>query len=337
MGDNVRILKVLCISAALCAAWGVGQPAAAACEPVGEIRFICDLVSPEDFAIVPGDEWVIASGDREGGRIQLVHVRDKTATAVFPAPGAAERLDAATYPTCPGPIDPNEGDEFRAHGLYLRASDGNIHTLYVVHHGLRESIEVFEVDTAGAKPVLTWVGCAAAPDPLSLNAVVAAPEGGFVTTSPGTNDVWEWHTDTGWERVPGSEGTTPNGLEISSDGQWLYIAGWWEEKLTRLSRGRTPVQKDVVDMGFRPDNLRMSANRSFIFAAGHGNVREPRDLPQETSNVAKVDPQTLEVRRIFQHPHIDDFGGSTTAIQIGDELWLGTYRGKMIAYLPAPE
>ena len=66
-------------------------------------------------------------------------------------------------------------------------------------------------------------------------------------------------------------------------------------------------------------------------------MREPRDLPQETSNVAKVDPQTLEVRRIFQHPHIDDFGGSTTAIQIGDELWLGTYRGKMIAYLPAPE
>ena len=73
MGDNVRILKVLCMSAALCAAWGVAQPAAAACEPVGEIRFICDLVSPEDFAIVPGDEWVIASGDREGGRIQHLH------------------------------------------------------------------------------------------------------------------------------------------------------------------------------------------------------------------------------------------------------------------------
>ena len=289
MGDKVRTLKFVCMSAAFCAAWGVAQPAAAACDPVGEIRFICDLVSPEDFAIVPGDEWVIASGDREGGRIQLVHVRDKTATAVFPAPGAAERLDAATYPTCPGPIDPNEGDEFRAHGLYLRTSDGNIHTLYVVHHGLRESIEVFEVDTAGAKPSV-----------LMGNA-------------------------------------SPLGIEVSADGQVLYIAGWAEEKLTRLSRGRTPLQKDVVPMGFRPDNLRMSADGSFIFAAGHGNVREPRDLPQETSNVAKVDPQTLEVRRIFQHPHIDDFGGSTAAIQIGDELWLGTYRGKMIAYLPAPE
>ena len=167
--------------------------------------------------------------------------------------------------------------------------------------------------------------------------MVAAPEGGFVTTSPGTGDVWEWHTDAGWERVPGSEDTTPNGIEISSDGQWLYIAGWREEKLTRLSRGRTPVQRTSCRWGSGPDNLRMSADRSFIFAAGHGNVREPRDLPQETSNVAKVDPQTLEVRRIFQHPHIDDFGGSTAAIQIGDELWLGTYRGKMIAYLPAPE
>ena len=117
----------------------------------------------------------------------------------------------------------------------------------------------------------------------------------------------------------------------------MYVAGWREEKLTRLSRGRTPVEKQVVPVGFRPDNLRMSADGSVILAAGHGNVREPRDLPRETSNVAEVDPQTLEVRRIFQHPHIDGFGGSTTAIRIGGELWLGTYRGRMIAYLPAPE
>lgn len=81
----------------------------------------------------------------------------------------------------------------------------------------------------------------------------------------------------------------------------------------------------------------MSADGSVIFAAGHGNVREPRNTAEETSNVATIDPWTLDVRRIFEHPHIDDFGSSTTAIQVGGELWLGTCRGRMVAYLPMPE
>ena len=49
------------------------EPAATACEPVGEIQFICDLISPEDLAIIPASEWLIASGNQEGGKIHLVN------------------------------------------------------------------------------------------------------------------------------------------------------------------------------------------------------------------------------------------------------------------------
>ena len=49
-----------------------------------------------------------------------------------PPAAAREPLDAAAYPTCPGPMDPDEGAAFRAH------------TVYLVHHGNRESVEVFE-------------------------------------------------------------------------------------------------------------------------------------------------------------------------------------------------
>lgn len=311
---------------------------AAPCEPVGEIQFICDLVSPEDLAVIPGSEWVIASGAREGGRIHLVSVRDKTTTVLFPTSQPNERFDTTTYPTCPGPLDLTEPDAIRAHGLYLKPGESDIHTLYVVHHGSRESVEVFDVE-AGSMPRLTWIGCAPAPEGHAFNSVVALPDGGFAATSGG---VWEWQTATGWTLIPGSEDTVPNGLEVSKDGQWLYIAGWAEEKLTRLSRAQTPVRKEVVALGFRPDNLRMSADGSVILAAGHTDkdgrsITEPREPVRETSNVATIDPETLDVRRIFEHPAIDGFVASTTAIRLGSEMWLGSYRGDRLAYLPAPE
>ena len=37
------------------------------CDPVGDVQFLCDMVSPEDIAVLPGAEWAIASGAREGG------------------------------------------------------------------------------------------------------------------------------------------------------------------------------------------------------------------------------------------------------------------------------
>ena len=82
---------------------GYAAIGATPCTPVGEVQFICGLISAEDLAIVPGSEWVIASGNREGGRLHLVNVRNKTATVLFPTSARNERLDAATYPTCPGP------------------------------------------------------------------------------------------------------------------------------------------------------------------------------------------------------------------------------------------
>jgi hypothetical protein len=311
------------------------------CNPLGDIKFICDLVSAEDLAVLPGGEWLITSGNREGGRLHLVNVRNKTATVLFPTSTKSERLDATTYPTCPGPLDLDKPDAFRAHGLYLKPGPKAVHTLYVVHHGTRESIEVFEVNAGATPPALTWIGCAPGLSIHNFNSVVALPEGGFAATNGRTNDVWQYQTATGWRRVPGSEGTAPNGLEISKDGRWLFIAGWAEEKLTRLSRSDAS-QKEVVKLGFRPDNVRLSADGSVLFAAGHTDkngqsISGPREPLRETSNVSRIDPKTMEVRKIFQHPAMDGFVASTTAIQIGDEMWLGSQRGERIAYFPAPK
>ena len=311
------------------------------CDPVGDVRFLCDMVSPEDIAVLPGAEWAIASGAREGGRLHLVNVADKSTSVLFPTPESESVLDAEAYPACPGPLDLAHPDISRLHGLYLDPGEGDTHTLLVVHHGPRESIEFFEVDAGDGPPGLTWTGCAVAPEGATLNSVVALPGGGFATTNAGIG-VWEWHADSGWEVLPESEDTAANGIEVSADGELLYIAGWAEEKLTRLSRGVTPVRKDVIQLGFRPDNLRMALDGSVIYAAGHtdrdGNsITDPREPTLETSNVAEIDPETLEFERVFVHPAMPGFISSTTAIRIGDELWLGSYRGDRLAYAPAPE
>jgi hypothetical protein len=282
----------------------------------------------------------------EKGAIHLVNVRTRTTTVLFPAASVKERLDHKTYDSCPGPIDPEEKDRFRAHGLYLRPGRHGLHTLYVVHHGNRESIEIFELDAGPNPPALTWIGCAIAPEPIGLNSVVGLPDGGFITTnfSPRTavaadrarmmagennGELWEWHTGAGWKMVPGSESAGPNGLEISDDGKLLYIGEWGKQAVVRLSRGLTPVKRDTVPVGFRVDNVRWAPDRTLL-AAGQGGT-----APSQTSNVAKVNAKSLKVQQLVSQPYGDVLTAGTVAIQIKKELWMGSVRGDRLVIFPA--
>ena len=207
---RVRMVPVSCM--AVVCLLGLARPSAAACDPEGDVKFVCGMVSPEDLAAIPQSPWVIVSSmEHEGhlGHLYVADARDHSTTVLFPTATARPRHDTATYGSCPGPATRNQ---FEPHGISLRPGSNGNHTLYVVRHGSRESIEVFQVETDGASPTLTWVGCAVAPETLGLNAVVALPDGGFAATNPRTGDVWEWHSGTGWNVVPGSEGTGPNGL-----------------------------------------------------------------------------------------------------------------------------
>jgi len=325
---------------------GTAGPRAAGCDPLGDVRFICDQVAPEDLAVVPGSEWVISSGMAANGAIRLINLRDRTTSALFPTATPKERWDKKTYGSCPGPIDPAEKERFRAHGLYLGGGRNQIHTLFVVHHGNRESIEVFEFDARAKPPTLSWVGCAVAPDPIGLNSVVGLPDGGFITTnfSPRGSDaaargrmmagekngeLWEWHPDSQWKKVPGSEEAGPNGLEISNDGKTLYVGGWGSQSVIRLSLGQSPVKRESVSVGFRVDNIRWAPDGTLL-AAGQGGI-----APSQTSNVARVDPSTLKFQELVRYPNSESFASGTVAIQVGPELWVGSVRGDRIAIFPA--
>lgn len=316
---------------------------AASCAPAGNIQFICEQEAPEDLLHLADTDWVIASSMAGNGGIRLISARDKTSTLLFPSSSAKEQLDRRTYDTCPGPPEADDKAKFITHGLALRPVRKSIYTLYAVHHGKRESIEVFQVDSRNKMPALTWIGCAIVPDPIGLNSVVPLPGGGFVATNflerganasaartkmmAGENngELWEWHTGQGWRKVPGSETAGANGIEVSKDGKWLYVAAWGSQSFVRLSRGQTPVKRDMVPLGFRVDNIRFAANGS-ILAAGQG---------QQTTNVVRIDPETLKVTELINQPNTASFGAGTVAIPIGNDLWVGSFRGDRLAIFPA--
>jgi len=316
---------------------------AASCAPAGNIQFVCGQEAPEDLLHLPGSDWVIASSLAGNGGIRLISVRDKTSTLFYPSSNAKEQLDRKTYDSCPGAPEAEDRAKFTTHGLAMRAVRNSIYILYAVHHGKRESIEVFQVDARGTTPTVTWIGCAIAPDPIGLNSVVPLPGGGFVTTNfverganasaartkmmAGENngELWEWHTGKGWSKVPGSEAAGANGVEVSKDGKWLYIAAWGSQSFLRLARGQTPVKKDTVPLGFRVDNIRFAPDGS-ILAAGQG---------QKTTHVVRVDPKTLKITELITQPNTEFFASGTVAIPIGNDLWVGSFRGDRIAIFPA--
>jgi glucose/arabinose dehydrogenase len=315
------------------------------CSPAGNVRFVCGQQAPEDLVVVPGGQWVIAGAYGGSGGIYLIRASDKASSLAYPTATARDRFDAKTYAGCPGAPDAAAKAKFQTHGLSLQTGQNSVHRLFVVLHGPRESIEVFEVDARQATPTLTWIGCAVAPDPIGLNSVRWLPDGGFIATNflprgnpagmktlqGGANngELWEWHTASGWQKVPGSESSGANGLEISEDGRQLYVAAWGSQSFFRLSRGQTPPVREEVKLGFRVDNIRWASDGS-ILAAGQGGT------PPSYSSVVKIDPKTLAVREILRHPNTPAFSNGTVAVEVGKELWVGTFRGDRLAVFPLP-
>jgi hypothetical protein len=280
-------------------------------------------------------------------------------STIYPQAGANH--DRKTYAACPGEPD---AKAFSAHGIDLRRGSKGQHTLYVINHGGRESVEVFTLDVSAKAPKLTWVGCVVYPKNTSGNSVAALPGGGFATTNfhdPAdkeafpkmarqeiTGNVLEWNPAKGWTVVPGSELSGANGIVASADGKWLYVASWPTKRIIRFSRTDPAAQKQVIETAFLPDNLRWTRDGSIV-ATGHdieppvqgGNDLarlfgcRPADKCFSTTVVARIDPQAGRSTTLLRLTGDEHFQGGTTSIQIGDRFWIGSYRGDRIALVPA--
>jgi hypothetical protein len=357
---TARLLGALLALSAVCL--GAHPAAAQACDAVDGVEFLCLSATAEDLVAIPGSDWIVLSGE-----LRAVNTRDGSEIPLFsPDP----KFDRALYSSCPGPLTGPEiaAKRFRAHGINVRAGANGVHTLYVVHHSGRESVEVFELDARGATPAVTWVGCAPAPQGVTGNSVAVLPDRGFALTSfldrslggflgdagagvreklrrgETTGEVWEWHPGAGWAKVPGSEGAGPNGIEASPDGKWYYLAEWGAQRMIKLSRGEPTPTRRVTALDFHPDNVRWQSDGTLLVAGQRGTVDAVlrdcltnRDCTGVATSVASIDPGSLRAREVVHAvPANRHFAAGTTGLRVGDEIWVGsTYRGTRIARFDA--
>ena len=328
------------------------------CDASGEYAFVCGPKNAEDLVLVPDTKWIISSGMEAGASIYLVNSEQKTWTVLYPADAPRAEQDMKTYGACPGSPDPNN---FLSHGLNLRPGTDGHSTLYVVGHGGREAIEVFDVNANGEAPVLTWTGCIMTPDGMEANSVASLGDGSLFATIPLhtgipishalagklTGGVYQWSPgDTGFTMVQGTEMPYANGIEVSADGQEFYVASSGLFTVTAFSNSNPArLLRSTEPFAFVPDNLHMGGDGQLITAGLNyddpvcGKVKrsEEFDLEEFAScprafTVWAIDPQSMQGKTLASGPANKQFSNITMALPVGDELWIGTFVGDRIAY-----
>jgi hypothetical protein len=334
------------------------------CRDEGGGALLCGVVNPEDMAPLPGEEWLVvsemASRDDAAGSLVALRPEGLARRALYPPTGAAPSPEATATPgwgspRCTAPPDPAA---FRPHGIDVSAhGPGGAPALAVVHHGSRESVELFEIG-GSAEPSLVWRGCVPLPAGVFANDVAFLPGGGFVVTnmmpSPSglagvlagarialglrTGNVLAWTAQTGLSALPDGGGSAPNGIAVSADGRDVFFAEWAASRLVRLRQGAGGgLERASVDLPTHPDNLSWARDGRLLVTgqdAGLFGVLGCSKVEVGTCDVPysvlAVEPESLAWK-----PLASGRGAGTVALEVGSQLWVGTYRGDRIVRLPS--
>ena len=324
------------------------------CGVHGKIEVLCGARSPEDLELTPDGKYLIATEFINQGRqgapgagMALFNIRAKTFTkmAVSDAPDKSWG-DA----NCPGPI----GDALVSHGESLaRRKDGKW-ALYVVNHGGRQSIEMFELKPAAGGWSLVWHGCEVAAH--DYNDVAILPDGGFVGTFPTglssggqggpfggavTGYVARWTPGKGESEIPNTRLRYPNGVVASPDGRYIYVNEFAARQVLKyeLNGGK---MLGAVKVDFLPDNLTWTKGGRLLAAGvkgARGNCPEGSNRPCiQGFGVAEINPATLQARPIFDSASVDPLiAGVSVALKVGNSIYLGAFSGDRLVKIPYPK
>jgi hypothetical protein len=335
------------------------------CVAKDNARPICKFQSPEDIVPLPGNEALLISGYgamsasgemlKPGGLV-LFSLADETPTTIYSGGRDADQAEAGWGdPTCPPPPK----DRFNAHGIDLvRRSDGRLALLVVQHLG-REAVEFFELTGAGTDWQIAWKGCVLAPPDASLNEVVGLPNGDFFTTKMAslagatdftegiptepTGHAYSWSAAGGFKKIEGTDGVMPNGIAASADGKTLFLNVTMQSEVRKIDveTGKVLATASVK----MPDNVTWAPDgKRLLVASLHGfettNFAVCVDLPQGACpipfSIQAVDAETMTALGPVYESSGTPMGGGTVGLQVGDELFIGSFTGDRILRVALP-
>jgi hypothetical protein len=321
----------------------------------GVAEVICGIRAPEDLELTPDGkfllvpQYVTARGGAAPGSADLM-IFDLAKKTFSTLAIVDDPLKTWGDSACPGPI----GKSIAAHGMSLTKRANGSWQLYVVNHGGRQSIEMYELKNAANGWAAYWHGCVLARH--DYNDVVALPDGGFIATMPtsllpvgGNTNLFggqptgilaRWTPGKGEVDLPDTEMGYPNGVVISPDGRYLYIAAWTTKELFKYDL-RTSKRIGKVALDFMPDNISWTAGKQLLAAgvkATRGDCPEKSGIPCiATFGVAQVNPDSLSAKLIFDPKGQPLISGVSVAAEVGGFLYIGAFQGDRIVKVPKPK
>lgn len=317
------------------------------CAPDAGLNYLCGVLNVEDLLLLGDTGMILASGmSSEGvaGHLYLIDPLVNTAEDLIYDGSFTQEFDSVAFSQCPGVLNL---DDFSAHGLALNEYDDNMFQLYITSHGEREAIEVFEIDMNGASTTFKWQGCITLPAEASFNSVAILNDGGFVTTKfidentgfEAVNNgeinggVYEWHPGGRVNFVAGTELSGANGIALSADERYMYVAAFGARELVKFDRSVTPVSKEVVALDITLDNIRWGVDGKLLTAGN--NYVAPEDCNGSDCNtgwsVLEIDADTLAVTRVGGANQDATMQGISSALEVNGTIWVGTYSGDRVA------
>jgi hypothetical protein len=323
------------------------EPVASECAAEDGISYICGVLNGEDLLSLGDTGMILVSGlsnAEVGGHMYLVNPADNSAEDLIFDGDFTQALDSAAYPNCPGPLDL---DNFSVHGLALKETAGNQFDLYITSHGTREAIEIFDIDMNGAEAAVSWKGCVVMPANSFFNSVAILDDGGFVSTKFTDENgfaalatqtinggVFEWHPGGEVLAVAGTELSGANGITLSDDERYMYVAAFGSRELVKFDRSMTPVSKEVISMDITLDNIRKGVDGKLLTAGNNYVSPETCSGPDCATgwSVIEVDAETLATTRVGGGDQNVSIQGVSSALQVGNTIWVGTFNGDRVGY-----
>jgi sugar lactone lactonase YvrE len=328
------------------------------CEPVGELRPVCGMQTPEDMAALPdGRHLLLANfgGMHDGtGYLSLFDTASEQSTRLFPPENGV--VDTADESWGDAGCGPPPLDRFSPHGTHLhRLADGRWRFL-VVNHGGRETIELFEVLGQGAETALAWRGCVRAAPETFINDVVGLSGGDLVYTrmfhnggrleqllgllGRNTGDLWRWNREAGLRVLPGTEASQPNGIEIAPDERHVFANMYFTGEVWKVDVNTGDVVATApVAHG---DNSAWGSDGRLWVVTHQDSLPNLLSCFEEQSTpcgarfeVFALDPGTMAAESVFVHQGAP-MGAATVAVPQGGRIYFGSFVGDRLMSMPDP-